>query len=383
MDLKKYDELRKKLNKKDFENRNKGLDKWLFRFSYVGNVSAIFFAYFLVYPSLLKAITLNFITGFWGVAISFLFSITFLTIFEITKRYFIRNFSHEYEFNDKKITPQVSGWFTLSIIIIALSFYLSITGSKNLASTSQHKNNIVETNISTKIDSLNNVYNKKINVYDVDNNSLRKVNIELRNTLAQTPIYYISARKEYQASIDKNVKIIDTNQEEVNKLNIELNNKINELKNNLTLAKTGNETEDYKNIFLFVIIVIFNEVIIIGGILFREYFEAKLFEINKLRFEKIYQKKDRYKALLTYIYNNGKANVGDKVISGMELKEIVKDKTNLSDGNKIVDNFLKEMDTLGIFNTVGKRRFIASTYADAMNIIEHFDDVYKVFENLK
>ena len=54
MDIKKYDTLRNKINKKDFEGKNKSLDKWLYRFSFFGNIGSIFFAYFLVYPSLQK-----------------------------------------------------------------------------------------------------------------------------------------------------------------------------------------------------------------------------------------------------------------------------------------------------------------------------------------
>ena len=59
MDLKKYDELRNKIHTKDFEGRNKSLDKWLYNLSFLGNVGSIFFAYFLVSPALNKAISTN------------------------------------------------------------------------------------------------------------------------------------------------------------------------------------------------------------------------------------------------------------------------------------------------------------------------------------
>ena len=144
MDLKKYDELRKKINTKDFEGNNKGLDKWLFRFSFIGNISSIFFAYFLVFPSLLKAITANFITGNWGIALAFGLTLVFLSIFEITKRYFIRNFSNDFVINNRKIKFKTLSWLTISVTVVILSFYLSITGSKNLATTSLLKNVVVQ-----------------------------------------------------------------------------------------------------------------------------------------------------------------------------------------------------------------------------------------------
>ncbi len=383
MDLTNYDKLRNKINKKDFESRNNGLDKWLWRFSFVGNASAIFFAYFLIYPALSKTITINFIGGSWGLFVAFVLSIVFLGVFEIIKRYFIRNFSDDYFTNNKKINFQVGGWFTLAVAIVTLSFYLSITGSKNLATTSVFKNAVVETQTTVQKDSLTAIYDGKKETYVNDNEKLRTINNDLRQRLAETPLNYVSARRDYQTNIDKNVNIIAENQTEINRLDVELNSRINELRENLSTAKSGHESEDTKNIFLFIVIVIVNEVLIIGGIYFREYYEHMLFEINHQKFEKIYQKKDRYRSLLTFVYGSGKAVPGDRVISGLELKEHVADKTNIQNSNKLVDEFLKDMDRLNIFSTNGKRRFINVTYNEALNIVENFDDTFRVLENMK
>jgi len=383
MDLKKYDELKKKINTKDFEGNNNGLDKWLFRFSFIGNASAIFFAYFLVYPALLKTITLHFISGFWGAAIAVSLTLIFLTIFEVTKRYLIRNFSSDYMRNNRKPNPKIMGWFTTAMTIIILSFYLSISGSKNLASTSIFKNTVTEMQILVQTDSISLAYENKKTIYLNDNETLRMVTNDLRQKLAETPLNYITARREYQTSIDKNTKIIGDNQVEITKIDTELNARVSELNNRLNSARLSNKTEDTKNIFLFIIIVIFNELIIIGGIYFREYFEYTLFEINQQKFEKIYQKKDRYRALLTFVYGNGKAIIGDKVMSGLELKKHVADNTNIINSNKVVENFLENMDRIGIFTTNGKRRHIAIPYNEAINIIENFDDAFRILENMK
>jgi hypothetical protein len=383
MDLKKYDELRKKISAKDFEGNNKGLDKWLWRFSFVGNASAIFFAYFLVYPALLKTITLHLVSGFWGTAIALTLALIFLTIFEITKRYLIRNFSNDFMTNNKKINPKITGWFGTALAIIILSFYLSVTGSKNLASTSNISNTTVESVISTQSDSLVMAYERKKKTYADDNERLRTVTNDLRERLAETPLGYVTARREYQTSIDKNTEIITSNQAEINKINNELNTKLSELNSQLLTAKQSNKTEDTRNIFLFVIIVIFNELIIISGIYFREYFEHTLFELNQQKFEKIYQKRDRYRSLLTFIYGDGKLTTGDKVIPSLQLKEIVAEKTNIQNSNKLVDEFLQDMDRLGIFVTNGKRRNIGVTYREALNIVEKYDDAFRAIENMK
>lgn len=383
MDLKKYDKLRKKIDTKDFEGNNKELDKWLFRFSFVGNASSIFFAYFLVFPSLLKAITVNFIEGNLGTIIAFMLTLIFLSIFEVVKRYFIRNFSNDYVTNQKKVGFKMMGWLMISLTIVILSFYLSITGSKNLATTSSLKNNVAKTELVSKTDSLNKVYDEKKSLYFNDNKSLREVNTELREKLKETPLNYITARKEYQKSIDKNTELINDNKSEIDKIDLELKSKIDKLDADLSAKKSGNEENDTKNIVLFVIIVCFNEIIIIGGLYFREYFEYNLFLINQDKFEKIYKKKDRYKALLTFIYNDGKLNEGDKVMSGLELKAVVSEKANIQNSNKFVDEFLRDMDRLNIFTTIGKRRKIAVTFIEALDIIENFDDTYRILENIK
>lgn len=377
MDLKKYDKLRKKIITKDFEGNNKGLDKWLYIFSFIGNISAMFFAYFLVYPSLYKAITLNFIEGMFGMIIAFIFTTLFLMIFEISKRYFIRNFSSDYYSNFKKFNRQVLGWLILSIIITVLSFYLSISGSNNLATTSLHKNIIVDTKSSTYSDSLSHVYDidiKKLNSY---RDTLRNIN----NNLLQKQL--LSENPKETRLIEKNNKIIAGYEVEISNLKKEFESKIIQIKNDVHVIKSDNKIEDNSNILLFIIIVVFNELLIIGGIYFREYYEFKLYEINKNKFEKIYQKKDRYRILLTFIYKDGKMGVGDKVISVMMLKELIKDKSPNISSNKIVDEFFRDMDGFGIFTTIGKRRQIAKEYHDALHIIENYDDTLRILENFK
>jgi hypothetical protein len=108
-----------------------------------------------------------------------------------------------------------------------------------------------------------------------------------------------------------------------------------------------------------------------------------LYVINQQKFEKIYTKKDRYRSLLAFIYNEGKLLPGDKVMSGIELKELVGEKTTIQNSNKFVDEFLHDMDKVGIFTTVGKRRMIGCTYNEANTIVENFDEALRILENMK
>jgi len=383
MDIKEYDKLRKKINIKDFEGNNKALDKWLYGFSFVGNIGSIFFSYFLLYPALLKAISINLISGFWGTALAFIFANTFLVIFEVIKRYLFRNFSSDFVANNKKINAAIFGWFTVSAAIVLLSFYLSLAGSKNLATTSIIKNDIAVVQVDVQKDSLAVQYENKKKIYMVDNQALRTVNNDLRQTLSQTPVGYISIRKGYQVSIDKNMEIINNNQAEINKIDERLKQRVDELKANLNSTISGNATEDVKNIVLFIIIAIFAEFMIIGGVYFREWYEYNLYVMNHQRFSKIYERKDRYYALLAFIYGEGKLTIGDKVISGLDLKELVAEKANILNSNKFIDEFFRDMERLGVFNTEGKRRLIASTYIEAQKIVEKYDEALRILENMK
>ena len=352
-------------------------------FFFLGNISSIFFAYFLVYPALLKAITLNFITGMWGVALALGLALIILTIFEIIKRYLIRNFSNDFVLNKKKLSFKVLGWSVTSIAIVILSFYLSISGSKNLASTSSIKNAIVRTEVVSKTDSLTSVYDIRKQIYVDDNEALRAVNTDLREKLAGTPLNYYTTRNGYQTSIDKNAELIRDNDAQIRAIDGELQVVVAEFKEEFAAAKSDNATEDTKNILLFIIIVCFNEVLIIGGLYFREYYEYTLYVINQERYEKMYQKKDRYKALLSFVYQDGKLTLGDKVLPMLELKAIVAEKTQIQNSNKFVEEFLRDMDRLTIFTTHGKRRLIGATLSEALETVDNYDDSYRVLEDLK
>jgi len=241
----------------------------------------------------------------------------------------------------------------------------------------------VQTEVVSKSDSLVSIYDAKKQPYVNDNTSLRAVNTELRQKIADTPLNYPTVRKGYQDNIDKNTELIRENDVKINEINTELQLVVAEINSDFAETKLDNATEDTKNILLFVIIVILNELLIIGGLYFREYYEYNLYIINQDRFEKIYKKKDRYRALLTFIYRDGKLTVGDKVMSGMELKTAVTEKANIQNPNKFIEGFLHDMDRLNIFTTHGKRRLINSTFAEAFDIIENYDDSYRVLENMK
>lgn len=384
MDLKKYDELRKKIHTKDFEGRNKSLDNWLFKLSFLGNAGSIFFAYFLVSPALSKAISSNLISGSIGIILAIIITIVLLFSFEAIKRLLIKNLSFDLVKNKFKILKgRIMGWFIFSAAIVCLSFYLSLNGARNFASTSFQKNQIAEVDLQSQVDSITNQYDNQKAVYLVDNQNLREVTNDLREKLAETPVTYRTIRNEYQTSIDKNIEVINNNQERIDQLNADLSAEIAEIRQSYISATDQNKRDDIKNIWLFILISTSIEVLIIVGVYFREYYEYNLYSTNQERLEKVYQKRDRYRAMLSYIYREGKAQHGERIMAAEKLIDLVAENSTITDPKNFVQNFLRDMENLDIFVVQGKRRLLNASYREALNVIENFDDALRILKNLK
>jgi len=384
MELKKYDKLREKIYTKDFEGRNKNIDYWLFKSSFLGNVGSIFFASFLVAPALNNTISANLVGGNIGLILSIFATVIFLTIFEKIKRLLVKNLSFDLVKSKFKILkPSILSWFIFSISIIALSFYFSLNGAMNFASISSEKNKIVKENLQSEIDNLKKKYETEKKPYKIDNKELRDANNKIREKYAETPLNYRTVRNDFQKSIDKNVELINENEEKLDELNEELENEINKLRDKYQTKTTNNKKKETKNIWLFISISTSIELLIIIGVYFREYYEYNLYILNKERLEKIYRKRDRYRAMLSYIYREGKAEHGERVMGAQKLTELVSENTAISNPKNFVDNFLRDMENLEVFVVQGKRRLINATYEEALNIINNFDDALRILKNME
>lgn len=382
MEQEKYNSIRSKIKGRNFENKYKILDKYLFGLSFLGNIGSIFFAFFLISPAIQRSIIPYVNSEKLILIISIITSIFILGIFEFIKRELLRNFSFDFIKNTYKIKISNILPLIISLLIIILSFYFSLTGAKNFASTSKNKNIIVENKINTHVDSLNIIYNNRIQIHIDDNNKLRENNDILRNKLAETPLNYRTVRNEYQNIVDKNVQLINNNENNISKLNVELLSKVDELKTDFNEQINKNEKDDFENIFLFICFSTIIELLIISGIYFRQHYEYKIFVDND-SLEKTYIKRERYKLLLKFLYNDGTLNIGDKILGMSKIKELVKDNSRISNSGKFIDTFIFDMESNEIFRNSGKRRYFNVSYDEALNIVDNFDDSIILLENLK
>ena len=86
MNAETYSKLRDKIKNRNFETKNKSLNSWFFKSTFLGNIGSIFFAFFLVYPAMFKAIDANLIQGNWTTVLATTITILILVIFESVKR---------------------------------------------------------------------------------------------------------------------------------------------------------------------------------------------------------------------------------------------------------------------------------------------------------
>ena len=384
MDIKKYSELRNKIRNRDFEVKNKSLNSWFFKSTFLGNIGSIFFAFFLVYPALFKAINANMIQGNWSTLLATIITIIILVVFESVKRRILANLSSDLVTTNWNVKDRgVRWWLILSTVIVMGSAYLSVTGAKKFSETSKKQNIAIENVIQTNIDSITNVYNERKNVLIDDNDQIRTDNSDLRQKIKDTPVGYINTRKGLQENIDANLSAIDNNDGKLSVLNNELQGKIEQIETDQNEKIKKNIQDDTGIILLFILISCVIEFVIVFGIWFREYFNYHVFLMHETTFEGIHTKKNRYLTLLKFIYKEGNVEKGEKIVGIVKFKEMVKLRSNLPAPEKLVDEFLIDLEHLGIITMEGKRRFTAVTFEEAKKKIEKFDDTLRLLENLE
>ena len=378
MELKKYDTIRKEIKKMDFEGKFKRLSDWLYLFSFVGNVGSIFFAYFLIYPLFNDAISHYIQTDSTNIIISSIFTVLILSMFELIKRIVLKNFSFDFVKERFKIKEfSIISWLIISLGLIVLSFYFSINGAMKFADNTIVVEQQINKELKFKQDSVKSVYQKRINEEESNIQQLKDLNIALSNKIITSN--FISA---IQSSIDKNIKEIEKYDNNVNKLKEELKSKINEFE--IEKNNTLNKITDENNISIFVFILISSliELLIIGGIYFKSYYDLTVFRKNEPHLENFFKKREQYLVLLSYIYKKGKLTTGDVVIGVNRLKETLKD-NNIQNVNKLVTSFYSDLEYNNIIKTEGKRKYFVVDFEKANEIITKLDDTVDILNKLK
>lgn len=382
MELKKYDTIRKEIKKMDFEGKFKRLSDWLYLFSFVGNVGSIFFAYFLIYPLFNDAISHYIQTDSTNI-ISSIFTVLILFMFELTKRIILKNFSFDFVKERFKIKEfSIISWLIISLGLIVLSFYFSINGAMKFADNTIVVEQQINKELINEQDSIKNIYQAKKNIYELEISKLIFDNDEQRNRSHNLPQNFNTERQKIDNRIHRNDEKIKEYRDLIRGLDEELIIKLNQLK--LEKNNTLNKITDENNISILVFILISSliELLIIGGIYFKSYYDLTVFRKNEPHLENFFKKREQYLVLLSYIYKKGKLTTGDVVIGVNRLKETLKD-NNIQNVNKLVTSFYSDLEYNNIIKTEGKRKYFVVDFEKANEIITKLDDTVDILNKLK
>lgn len=375
MHLDRYQNLREKIRNRTFEKKHKSTEYWLYRTSFLGNIGSIFFAFFLINPSLNKTIANIAGDGIVAYAISIVLTITFLTFFELMKRILFKAFSSDFisagnKFKDKSQILQ----FILCLSIISASFYFSLSGAAEFSRLSIKQNSTIEKVTKLQSDSLKFVAEDRKKPFLDEIESLRSSNKDLRIKRDNTPINYRNTRAQYNALILDNEKSIESNLQKIKELDQEIKGTISEIKSEADTIKDKNILSDNKLIWLFLIISTIIELVIIIGVWFREYYSFAIFVENEEKLEPILIKKEKYEFLLDLVYRSGKVKKDEEVISLYELTNMVQNKV-VQYPPKLVLDFYNEMTHIGAFKMIADKRYAVVDFNEAVLLIDSVNKI--------
>jgi len=371
MSFEQYKELKEKTVVQNYTERFKWVDRFLYAFSWFGNGVSIFLAFFFL-QSLFFASFSTVGTSIW-ITFGIIF---FLTMFELLKRYVFGMFSMESIKQKFNIFRGNMITFILGTAILVVgSFYFSLNGAKEFVDNQKFFETQTQQVMTSKVDSLNNIFNDRTAVFENENASLRVVNDTLRNKLARTPDDYRTVRREYQSNIDNNMAVINSNQDRIDVINNEKLQAVQELRSRETTTLSSNLSENKKNKITFIIISSIIELIIMLGIYYDKFYGWKSIKeyeesvINTSEFKQWY----KYNYLLELILNSTK-DVGEKIPSTGNILELARiGKNQVTPGE--FDKFIKLLYYLEILTREGNRRILNSSVEESKLTLRHYFNI--------
>jgi hypothetical protein len=372
MKIKEYKKLEESINEQDFNKSYKNIDRVMFSLSIFGHLASIFLAYFMLSKILSASMTDN------AVAV-FISSIIILTGIELLKRDIFDKFSFQY-LKNKSFGKDVMPLFLLSMLIISISFYSSISGAKEFSSKSVQLETSKKGFIQNYKDSITNVYNFKIseinneikiNKDKIDKKDKEQTELESTHPLTTHQRNRVRDLKEEKKILrDDNIKFEDA----INKVNIDLSNNIKVKEEEVTKETNSRKDDNNKNSFLFVIISTIIEITILAGVYFNKYYKFRSYTEfrSKVSKDPNYQKWIIYESILNVIYGKD-SKINDKLSSNKNIIEMCK----LNDViilPKDMNDFIKLMISLNIIKSSGSARYLSKQKDLAFEIIKaHFN----------
>lgn len=371
MKINEFKKLEKRINNYNFNENYKNINVILTVLSYFGNLASIFLAYFFMSKIIGGALTDNPI----AVAIS---SIIILAGIELLKRDIFDKFSI-LQLKEKTINKTVLPLFLVSAILIFASFYSSLNGAKEFSSKSTQLEQVKEDKLKVFSDSLNGVYALKIS--DLEDELKKTKDILKAKDDEQTQLAGLEVlnRTQRQRVVDlkeekKTVRGDITKIEgDINLVKTERDGIIEAKKTELESDTSSKKEDNSKNSFLFVMLSVIIELVILAGVYFNEYYKFRSYREYRDKIEKDpnFQKWLLYDQMLNLIYTddtkmNQKLPSNKAIIETCKVNEIIVLPKNVSD-------FLKVLSNIGIIKQSGSARYVSKQKDIAVELLKkHF-----------
>lgn len=355
MKIEEFKKLETKINNESFHQSYKTINWLMIALSWFGHFASVFLAYFLVSKVLSGAMTDN------PVAV-FLSSVIILSGIELLKRDIFDKFSIQYL--KSKSLQKAMPLFLLSILIIGISFYSSISGAGEFASKSKQLDNTKESQIQYFTDSLNRINDSVVASKNSEIQSL-KLKIEQKDK-EQTEIESMQPLSRQQRQRVSDLKVEkNTLRDDITKVESSIQaqktetiNKIEKKKAELGSKTDEKKKDNSKNTVLFVIISTLIELTILAGVYFSEYYKFRSYREFREKLEKDpnYQKYLIYEQILEVIYTED-TKMNQKLPNAKSIIDMCK-ANDMIILNKDMSDFFKVMNSLGIIKTSGSSKFI-------------------------
>lgn len=355
MKIEEFKKLEKKINNQNFNEGYKTINIVLVALSYFGHIASIFLAYFMLSKILSGAMTDN-------PSAVFIASIIILSGVELLKRDIFDKFSIQYL--KQKSLQKVLPLFLLSILIIGISFYSSISGAKEFASKEKQLDTNKELIITQYSDSLNKINDSILSAKDFEINGLKdkidlkdkeQTDIESQQPLTRQQRQRVADLKNEKSTLRTDIEkiegdkkiITDETEAKIKKKELELGSKTDEKKK-----------DNSKNTVMFVIVSTLIELTILAGVYFNEYYKFRSYKEfrDKLEKDPNYQKFMLYEQILQVVYPED-TKMNQKLPSNKQIIDMCK-VNDMIVLNKDVTDFLKVMAGLGIVKISGSAKYI-------------------------
>lgn len=362
-----YQKLKKEVQPEDFYNKYAGLNNWLFYLSWVGNLFCVIFAYFHVDRAIMQTLNKPSETTVWVVHVV---SIALLFALEGLKRIlFGKLIKTLTEHGMKWAGRELNALASLAFLLVAASFYLSLTGAQEYADKKEQVNTELESTVSVYQDSLQAKYDRKIKVYDGRNEVLFAQSNELT---AKAQNLSPRRRADLLQVIKDNREQTVSNDVSIQKLKAERDDELQKYATHQKEKGKSVIANGDNNIVRFVSFSTIAEILILLGVMFRGYFPYKA----KVEYDTIsetdpkYLQYEQYLELLAIIYKNN-VRVGDALPTKVEMTKLLRI-AHVDLYGKQLEDALKIFRHVGVMTRRGNKNIIKLEMDKAQRLIKEY-----------